>query len=56
MLTWVAAVVVALLVLGIVGYGLAGAFGRLLREVQGAQRDLEPLLQQARTVAVTRSE
>jgi len=41
-----ALVVVALLVLGIVGYGVLGAFGRLGRELEAAERDVRPLLGQ----------
>ena len=43
---WVAVVVLALVVLGALAYGLVGALTRLRREVEGAQRDLEPVLEQ----------
>jgi hypothetical protein len=56
LIVWGAAVVLALVVLGAVGYGLAGAFGRLTREVEGAQRDIGPLLEQVQGVAADRSE
>lgn len=48
---WVAVVVLALVALGIVGYGLVGALTRLHREVEGARRDLEPVLGQLRATA-----
>jgi hypothetical protein len=38
--------VAALLVLGVVAYGVLGAFGRLGRELEGAERDARPLLEQ----------
>jgi len=37
--------VAALLVLGVVAYGVLGAFGRLGRELEGAERDARPLLE-----------
>jgi len=48
---WIGVVVLALLVLGIVAYGLVGALTRLRREVEGAQRDLAPVLEQLRATA-----
>ena len=51
MLLWIVPAVVlvlALVVLGIVGYGVLGAFGRLNRELEAAERDVRPLLDQAR--------
>ena len=48
---WVAVVVVALVVLGVVGYGLVGALTRLRREVEGAQRELQPVLEQLQAAA-----
>jgi uncharacterized protein YoxC len=48
---WVAVVVVALVVLGIIGYGLVGALTRLRREVEGAQRELQPVLEQLQATA-----
>jgi hypothetical protein len=56
LIVWGAAVVLALVVLGAIGYGLAGAFGRLTKEVAAAQRDVAPLLEQAQAVAADRSE
>ena len=46
LIVWIAVVVVAVLALGIIGYGLLGAAGRLRREIEGAERDLAPLLAQ----------
>jgi hypothetical protein len=37
--------VAALLVLGVVAYGVLGAFGRLGRELEGAERDTRPLIE-----------
>jgi hypothetical protein len=48
---WVVAVVLALVVLGAIGYGLVGALTRLRREVEGAQRDLQPVLEQLQATA-----
>jgi hypothetical protein len=56
LIVWGVVVVLAVVVLGAVGYGLAGAFGRLAREVEGAQRDVRPLLEQAQRLAADRSE
>jgi hypothetical protein len=44
-------VVLALVVLGAIAYGLLGAAGRLRRELEGAERDVRPLLEQARATA-----
>ena len=55
LIVWGAVVVLALVVLGAIGYGLAGAFGRLVREVEAVQRDVAPLLEQAQAVAADRS-
>jgi hypothetical protein len=52
---WIAVVVLALVVLGAVGYGLMGALTRLRREVEGAQRDIAPVLEQLQATA-TRAE
>jgi hypothetical protein len=38
--------VAALVVLGVVAYGVLGAFGRLGRELEGAERDARPFLDQ----------
>ena len=59
MLFWIvlaAVLVLALLVLGIVGYGVLGAFGRLNRELAAAERDARPLLEQAQATAAWANE
>ncbi len=43
LVVWIAVVVVALAVLGVLGYGLRGAAGRLDRELRGLQADVEPV-------------
>jgi len=48
---WIGVVVLALLVLGIVAHGLVGALTRLRREVEGAQRELAPVLAQLQDTA-----
>ena len=53
---WVVAVVLALVVLGAIGYGLVGALTRLRREVEGAQRDLQPVLEQLQATAARADE
>jgi hypothetical protein len=49
---WVAVVVLALVVLGVLAYGLGGSLTRLRREVEGAQRDLAPVLEQVQAASV----
>ena len=59
MLFWIVLVVVvvlALLVLGVVGHGVLGAFGRLNRELAAAERDVRPLLEQAQATATRAGE
>jgi hypothetical protein len=51
LIVWGVVVVLALVVLGAIGYGLAGAFGRLTRELAAAERDVRPLLEQAQAAA-----
>jgi hypothetical protein len=48
---WIGVIVLALLVLGIVAHGLVGALTRLRREVEGAQRELAPVLAQLQDTA-----
>jgi hypothetical protein len=48
---WVVVVVLALVVLGGLAYGLLGSFTRLRREVEGAERDLRPVLEQLQATA-----
>ncbi|MCU1667790.1 MAG: hypothetical protein JWP40_717 [Blastococcus sp.] len=54
---WIVVAVLAVVVLGGIGYGVLGAAGRLRREIQGAERDLRPVLTeiQATLDAVERS-
>ena len=54
MLFWIVlavVVVLALVALGLVGYGVLGAFGRLNRELEAAERDVRPILDQAQVTA-----
>jgi hypothetical protein len=51
LIVWITVVVLALLVLGILGYSLLGAAGRLLRELRGLERDVRPLLAEAQAAA-----
>ena len=54
MLFWIVlavVVVLALVVVGVVGHGVLGAFGRLNRELAAAERDVRPVLAQARATA-----
>ena len=54
MLFWVvlaAVLVLALVVLGVVGHGVLGAFRRLDRELAGAEQDVRPLLEQAQVTS-----
>jgi hypothetical protein len=56
---WVVVAVVpvlALVVLGVLAYGVLGAFGRLNRELEAAERDVRPLLDQARATAARAAE
>ena len=48
---WIGVAVLAVVVLGIIGYGLVGAMTRLQREVEGAQQDLQPVLEQLQAAA-----
>jgi beta-lactamase regulating signal transducer with metallopeptidase domain len=56
LIVWIVVVVLALVVLGVIAYGLFGAAGRLRRELEAAERDVRPLLEQAQaTSARTKS-
>ncbi len=46
LIAWIVAVVVALFVLGVVGYGVVGSLRRFQRAAESARRDLEPRLAQ----------
>jgi Sec-independent protein translocase protein TatA len=48
LVVWIAVVVLALVVLGSLLYSLLGAVQRLRREVAAAQRELRPVLEEAR--------
>lgn len=47
----IAVVVLSLVVLGVLVHGLLGAAGRLARELQAAERDVRPVLEQAQATA-----
>ena len=47
LIVWIVVGVLALVVLGAIGYGVLGAAGRLRRELAAAERDVRPLLDQA---------
>jgi hypothetical protein len=53
---WIVVVVLALVVLGGLAYGLLGAFTRLGREVEGAQREIRPVLEQLQATAARAEE
>ena len=44
LIVWIVVVVLAVVVLGGIGYGVLGAAARLRREVEGARHDLRPVL------------
>jgi heme exporter protein D len=47
LVVWIAVVVLSLVVLGALVHGVFGALQRLGRELQAAERDVRPLLEQA---------
>ena len=51
LIVWIVVVVLALVVLGAIGYGVLGAAGRLGKELEAAERDVRPLLQRAQETA-----
>jgi len=53
---WIGVAVLAVLVLGVLAYGLLGAAGRLNRELRGLERDVQPLLAQAQAAAAKAAE
>ena len=55
LIVWIVVVVLALVVLGSIAYGVLGAAGRLGREMEAAERDGRPLIQQARATAARAS-
>ena len=44
LVVWIVVVVLAVVVLGGIAYGVFSAAGRLRRELEGAERDLRPVL------------
>ena len=51
LVVWIAVVVLALVVLGVLVHGVFGAFQRLGRELQAAEQEVAPLLQQVQATA-----
>jgi hypothetical protein len=51
LIVWIVVLVLALVVLGAIGYGLLGAAGRLRRELEAAERDVRPLRAQIEATA-----
>ena len=51
LIVWIVVVVLALVVLGAIGYGVLGAAGRLGTELEGAEQDVRPLLLRAQETA-----
>ena len=51
LIVWIVVVVLALVVLGAISYGVLGAAGRLGRELEAAERDVRPLIQQIQAAA-----
>ncbi|MGY1802293.1 hypothetical protein ACI78T_03325 [Blastococcus sp. SYSU D00922] len=59
MVFWIvlaAVLVLSLVVLGVLAYGLLGAFGRLGRELEAAERDVRPVLEQFQAAAARANE
>jgi hypothetical protein len=57
LVVWIVVAVLALVVLGGIGYGLLGAAARLRKELEAVERDLRPVLTEveATMAAVERS-
>ena len=55
LIVWIVVVVLALVVLGSIGYGVLGAASRLGRELEAAEREVRPLIQQAQATAARAS-
>ncbi|MCZ2839048.1 hypothetical protein [Modestobacter sp. VKM Ac-2985] len=51
LIVWIVVPVLALLVLGVLGYGLFGAAGRLDRELRALERDVRPVLAEVQAAA-----
>ena len=56
LIVWIAAAVLVLLVLGVLGYNVLGAAGRLARELRGLEQDVRPLLTEAQAAAARAAE
>jgi hypothetical protein len=56
LIVWIAVGVLALVVLGAVGYGVLGAAGRLRRELEAAERDVRPVLERVQATAARAAE
>jgi hypothetical protein len=51
LVVWIAVAVLAVVVLGALGYGLLGAAGRLRRELQALEREVRPVLAEVQASA-----
>jgi hypothetical protein len=51
LVVWIAVAVLAVVVLGALGYGLLGAAGRLRRELEGLEREVRPVLAEVQASA-----
>jgi hypothetical protein len=51
LVVWIAVAVLAVVVLGALGYGLLGAAGRLRRELQALEREVRPVLAEGQASA-----
>ena len=51
LIVWIVVVVLSLVVLGSIGYGLFGAAARLGRELEAAEREVRPLLEQVQAAS-----
>ena len=51
LIVWIVVVVLAVVVLGGIGYGVLGAAGRLRRELEAVEQDVRPLLDRAQATS-----
>jgi hypothetical protein len=56
LLVWLGVAVLALVVLGAVGYGVFAAFSRLGREVAALDREVRPVLEQVQATQAAAAE
>jgi hypothetical protein len=56
LVVWIGVAVIALVVLGAVGYGVFGAFSRLDREVAAFDREVRPVLEQVQAAQAAAEE